>query len=101
MKMGRIIMWNTMYIRHTPVTVEQYLGNQIAKSRTQTPVISWSTNPTNHDISYNSYTHMYLNHGTYTRPSHSDKYTNSNSDKNHRSMDTQMDNVGVNNSNMP
>ena len=52
MKMGRGIMQNKKHIRHTAVTVEQYLREQIAKSRAQTLVTFWGTDPTNHDISY-------------------------------------------------
>ena len=53
MKMGRVITWNTKHIRHTPVTVEQYLWDQLAKARKQTPVGSWGTNTTHyHNKSY-------------------------------------------------
>ena len=34
-KMGRVIMQNMKHIRHAPVTVEQCIRNQIAKSRAQ------------------------------------------------------------------
>ena len=76
MKTDRITSWNTKYMRHTPMTVEQYLKEQIAKSRTKTPVTFWSTDPTNHDVSYNMYTayiHMCMNHDTNTRPNGSVK----------------------------
>ena len=42
---------------------------------------------------------MYMDHGTCMRPSNSDEHNNNN-DRNHKSMDTQQDNVGVNNANM-
>ena len=64
----------------------------------------WSTETTNCDISYNPYTtltHMYMNHGTYIRHSNSDEHNNNNSDRYHKDMDTQQDNIGVNNTNMP
>ena len=107
MKTGRIIMWNTMPIRHMPVMVKQYLREQIAKSRTQTLVTFWSTKPTNHDISYNpskAHAHMYINCDTGMRLNCSNQQNqinkNNSSDGNHSSRDTEQDNVGINNVNI-
>ena len=46
LKLGSVIMQNTKQIRYTPVTVELYLRNQLAKAKTQTTVNSWGTDPT-------------------------------------------------------
>ena len=48
MMTGRVIMQNMKHIRHIPVMVEQYLRDQLAKARTQTPVNFWGTDPTNY-----------------------------------------------------
>ena len=103
-KTGKRIMQNMNDIRHTLVTVEQYFRDQIAKSRMQTLVAFWSSDYTNHDISCDSYTHthMYMNYGSYMRPSSSDKHSNNNnnSDRSHKGIDTQQDNVDANYSNL-
>ena len=86
-------------IRHTSVTVEQYLRDQIAKSRAQTPVTFWGTDPTNHHgISYDPYMEMYMTYGTYMRQSKNDRHSNDNSsDKTNVNVDTQQENVEVKN----
>ena len=101
MKMGRIIRQNIKHIRYTLVTVEQYLRDQIAKSRMQTPVIFWNTEPTNCDISYDPYRQTYMIHGTNMRPGICDEHSNNNnSEKNDINMDTQQENARAINSNM-
>ena len=79
------------HIRHAPVTVDQYLRDQIGKRRAQTPVTFWVTDPTDHcGISDGPYTHMYVNHGTYMRQTTGDWHNDdSNSEKNNISVDTQ------------
>ena len=102
MNVGRVIMWKMKHSRHTPVTVEQYLRDQIVNSRAQTLVTFLGTDLTNHcGVSDDPYTHMYTNHGTFIRQSKSVGHSDSNnSDKNHINVDTQQDNAGVNNPNM-
>ena len=105
-KTGKIITRNMKHIRHTPVTCEQCLRDQTAKSRTQTLVKFWSTTQYT-DISYNPYTahkHMYTNHGTNTRHSNSNEHNQSHSnksDRSHKSMDSQQNNIWVNNVHIP
>ena len=56
------------HMRHTPVTVEQYLRDLLAKARRQIPVHFWSTDPTNHcNRSNGSYMHMEMNHETFMK----------------------------------
>ena len=113
MKSGRIIMQNTNNVRHTPVTVELYLRDQITGSGIQTTVTFQSTDTTDPCILCNLYTvhtNMYINHGTNMKSSSSDEHNpvhnnnnnNNNSDRHYKIMDTQQDNVGAtNNANMP
>ena len=99
-KTGRIIMQNMKHIRHTPVTVRQYLRDQITKSRTWTMVTSWSTN----DISYNPYMARTHVHELWNHMRHSDSdecnEVHINSDRDHKIMETQLENIGINNANM-
>ena len=85
------------------MTVEPYLRNQIVKNRAETLVTSWGTDPTHHhDIPCDPDMQMYMKHGTYIRQSNSNGHSDGNSsDKNQISMDTQQDNEGVNNPNVP
>ena len=73
------------------------------KTRAQTPVTFWDTDPTNHHgISYDPYMPMYINHGTYMRQSDNDRHIDASiNDKTHISMDPQQDSAGVNNFKMP
>ena len=58
-KMDRVIMQNMKHIRHTLVTVDQYLQDQVAKTRKQTPANFWCTDPTNyHKKSYVLYVQL-------------------------------------------
>ena len=96
MKMGRIIIQNMEHIRHTPVTIEHYLGEQIAKTRAHILVTIWVTDLMNHCHEF-YYPYMNMNQGTYMRQisnnGHSD---DSSSDRTSISMDPQQDNAGVN-----
>ena len=52
MKTARVITQNMKHIRHAPVTVEQYLRDQLAKSRKEIPFNFWGNNQTNYHNEY-------------------------------------------------
>ena len=82
---GSIITWNIKHIIHTPVTVKQYLGEQIIKSKAQIPGTFWSADQqtiTFHIICM-QHTPMYMNHDTNMISINSDEHNQShNTDKN-------------------
>ena len=84
------------------MTVKQYLRDQVAKTRIQTPVNFQGTDLTNHNNeSCGPYVYMDMNHGIFLKQSNNGGHSgDSNNEKSH-SVESQQCNAGVGNPTVP
>ena len=90
--MGRVITPSMKHIRHTSVTVEEYLWDRLAKARTLTPATFCRTHLTNyHNDSY----------GPYVQQSNNERHSADSSNDKTLSIEPEQDSVGMNNTTVP
>ena len=97
-KEDRVITHNTKHIRHTSVTVKQYLRGQLAKGRMQILVNLRITDTTNHNNeSYDPYVHMNRNYDTLMNGSNNSRHSVDSSNDKILSVESQQYDAGVDN----
>ena len=90
------------HIRHTSVTVQQYLRDQITKTRAETQVTFWGSDPANyHNVSYDPDMCMDMNHNTVMNQRNNGTHIENNGNEKMHSMNTKHDNAWVNILNVP